>query len=55
MESTARAKAEYEKLIEECKEIKEKYQNEMNILLEQRNKHRKKIDSLLRKFKHLAV
>lgn len=55
MESTAKTKAEYEKLIEECKEIKEKYQNEMTILLEQKNKHRKKIDSLLKKFKLLAV
>lgn len=55
MESTAQKKAEYENLIEECKEIREKLQNEMNILLREKNERNKKIDSLLKKFKFLAV
>lgn len=55
MESTAQKKAEYENLIEECKKIREKYQNEMNILLREKNERNKKIDSLLKKFKFLAV
>lgn len=55
MESTAKTKAEYEQLIEECKQIKQEYQDKMDVLSKNTKKRNEKIDSLLQKFRFLAV